>query len=167
MPSREAFARREVVLNGAGGGSRCSLRVIRSTVAVSPPRPERATTAWAAPESQNGPPTAVASNGGVPHTSRTFQKDRGTKSSRSRSRSATRPSVGVCTRPAERIWRSEAHSNVRKRVRTAPHARSIRCRAAAACARAQSGSVSVSNASRTSEGDMALNRARRAGRSGR
>src|SRR2546426_196788 len=68
MPSREAFARRDVVLNGAGGASRCSLRVIRSTVAVSPPRLERAMTAWAAPESPNGPPTDVASNGGVTPT---------------------------------------------------------------------------------------------------
>src|SRR3972149_1087038 len=38
IPSREACARSDVVLNGAGGGSRCSRRSIPSTMAPSPPR---------------------------------------------------------------------------------------------------------------------------------
>src|SRR5205807_2094148 len=81
IPSREAFASSEVVLKGAGGGSRCWLNSMRATVADSPPSPASATTAWAPSRSQNGPPTAAASRVGDPDLRTTFQKVRGTKSS--------------------------------------------------------------------------------------
>ena len=57
------------------------------------------------------------------------------------------PSVGLCTLPTERMfWPPRRAASEMKRVRDAPHIRSIDCRASPAAARAKSSSVVLANA---------------------
>ena len=150
----DAWARKEVVLKGAGGLSfRVVLLILVTVPSLAPftlamtasPSPfssKRLVLWWARNSSDSWRQSAQISQYGT-----------GTKTSISISRSTMMARVGVWTRPTDRksepTWDEAMERN---RVRTAPQTRSMICRASPADARSWSTSTSSAKASLTSWG---------------